>query len=191
MSETEGKGRLTSAPVLETQRTILRPHRLEDFDAYCAMGIEPAVFRFIGGRARSREESWQRLLRHPGMWSLLGFGFWAVEDKASGRFIGEVGFHELKRAIEPSIDGTPEAGWSLMTDMQGLRLGTEIMRRVLQWGDEMLASPRTVCLIDPENTASLGVARKCDFHPYARTTYNDQPAILLERPRHGSAAPCV
>src|SRR5690606_2191071 len=81
MSETEGKGRLTSAPVLETQRTILRPHRLEDFDAYCAMGIEPAVFRFIGGRARSREESWQRLLRHPGMWSLLGFGFWAVEDK--------------------------------------------------------------------------------------------------------------
>ena len=134
--------RLTVAPTLETERAILRPHRVEDFDAYCAMGTDPAVFRFIGGRARTREESWQRLLRHPGMWALIGFGFWAIEDKASGRFIGEAGFHELKRAIEPSIEGVPEAGWSLVAGLQGRGLGSEIVRRMHEWADAASSIPR-------------------------------------------------
>lgn len=173
--------RLTAAPTLETERAILRPHKVEDFDAYCAMGTDPAVFRFIGGRARSREESWQRLLRHPGMWSLIGFGFWAIEDKASGRFIGEAGFHELKRAIEPSIEGVPEAGWSLVAGLQGRGLGSEIVRRMHEWADADLQAARTVCIIDPENAPSLGVARKCGYREFARTTYSDHPTILLER----------
>jgi len=170
-----------SAPVLETERTLLRPHRLEDFDAYCAMGTDPAVFRFIGGRARTREESWQRLLRHPGMWSMIGLGFWAIEDRASGRFIGEAGFHELKRDIEPSIEGVPEAGWSLVGGMQGKGLGSEIVRRIVEWADDELKAPRTVCIIDPENTPSLGAARRCGYREYARTRYHDHATILLER----------
>ena len=44
-------------------------------------------------------------LRHGGSWSLIGYGFWAVEEKATGRFIGECGFHDLKRDIKPSIEG--------------------------------------------------------------------------------------
>jgi RimJ/RimL family protein N-acetyltransferase len=169
------------APVLETQRTILRPHALGDFDAYCAMGTDPSVFRFIGGRARTREESWQRLLRHGGMWSLIGFGFWAVEEKASGRFIGEAGFHDLKRDLTPSIEGIPEAGWSLVSAAQGRGLATEVVARVVAWGDEVLRAARTVCIIDPENTASLNVARKCDYKEILRTSYHEHDMILLER----------
>jgi RimJ/RimL family protein N-acetyltransferase len=173
--------RLTAPPVLETERTILRPHRLEDFDAYCAMWTKPAVFRFIGGRARDREESWQRFLRHAGLWSLLGFGFWAIEDKASRRFIGEAGFHDLKRDIAPSIEGIPEAGWALVPDTHGKGLATEVVGRIVAFGDEALGSPRTVCIIDPENAASLNVARKCGFREFARTDYHDHATILLER----------
>ncbi len=173
--------RLAAAPILETERTLLRPHRLDDFDAYCAMWADPEVFRFIGGRARDREESWQRFLRHFGLWSLLGFGFWAVEDKVSHRFIGEVGFHDLKREIEPSIEGVPESGWALLPDVHGKGLATEIMRRVLAFGDETLRAPRTVCLVDPENVASLGVAHKCGYREFARTDYHDHATILLER----------
>jgi RimJ/RimL family protein N-acetyltransferase len=171
----------SAAPVLETERTILRAHRLDDFDAYCAMWTEPAVFRFIGGEARDREESWQRFLRHFGLWSLLGFGFWAVEDKASGRFIGEAGFHDLKRAIEPSIGGIPEVGWSLVPDMHGKGIATEVVGRIVAFADEALHAPRTVCLIDPENAASLGVARKCGYREFARTAYRGNATILLER----------
>jgi len=171
----------TSAPVLETERTILRPHRLEDFDAYCAMGTEPAVFRFIGGRARTREESWQRLLRHGGMWSLIGYGFWAIEEKASGRFIGEAGFHDLKRDMVPSIEGVPEAGWGFVADVHGKGIATEVVNRFLEWGDEVFGSARTVCIIDPENTASLNVAQKCGYREVLRTLYNEHDTILLER----------
>ena len=74
-----------NVPVIETERLVLRAHRLDDFDAYAVMWADPVVTRFIGGKPRTREESWIRFLRHPGMWSMLGFGFWAIEEKASGR----------------------------------------------------------------------------------------------------------
>ncbi|MGB3830278.1 MAG: GNAT family N-acetyltransferase [Mesorhizobium sp.] len=173
--------RVHAAPVLETARAILRPHRLEDFDAYAAMWTEPAVFRFVGGKARSREESWQRLLRHFGLWSMLGFGFWAIQDRESGRFIGEAGFHELKREIVPSIEGTPEAGWSLVPEFQGHGLGTEVVSRVLAWGDATFEGARTVCLIDPDNAGSLAVARKVGYREIVRTEYGGSPILMLER----------
>ncbi|UVK40519.1 GNAT family N-acetyltransferase [Mesorhizobium sp. AR10] len=170
-----------SAPVIETPRTILRPHQLDDFDAYVVMWADPLVTRFIGGKPRTREESWMRFLRHSGLWSLLGYGFWAIEEKASGRFIGEAGFHDLKRDMEPSIEGIPEAGWALASHAHGRGLASEVVGRVLAWGDETFERARTVCIIDPENTGSLKVAAKCGYRELLRTTYHDAATILLER----------
>lgn len=172
---------MRSATVMETARTILRPHRLEDFDAYAAMWADPAVVRFIGGKAWTREESWQRFLRQFGLWSLLGYGFWAVEDKASGRFIGEAGFHDLKRDIVPSIEGVPEAGWGFVPAVHGKGTATEVIGAVMAWGETSLGAARTVCIIDPENTASLKIAGRCGFREVARTTYGGDATILLER----------
>jgi len=172
-------GRTT--PVLETERTLLRAHRLEDFEAYAAMWAEPSVYRFIGGKARTSEESWQRFLRHAGLWSLIGYGFWAVEDRETGRFIGEAGFHDLKRDIEPSIEGVPEAGWGLVGAMHGKGLATEVVSRVMAWGDATFGAARTVCIIDPDNAGSLKVAAKCGYREVLRTAYHGQPTILLER----------
>lgn len=173
--------RRTTAPILETERTILRPHKPEDFDAYTAMGADPLVFRFIGGRARTREESWQRLLRHAGMWSFMGFGYWAIEEKGTGRFLGEAGFHELRRAIEPSFEGTPEAGWGLISAAHGKGLATEVVSRFLAWGDQAFDGGRTVCIVEPTNPASLKVAHKCGYREYGRGLYNEHTMIVLER----------
>ncbi|MDX8436993.1 GNAT family N-acetyltransferase [Mesorhizobium abyssinicae] len=176
-----GSPKATGVPVIETARTILRAHRLDDFDAYVAMWADPAVTRFIGGKPRTREESWMRFLRHAGLWSLLGYGFWAIEEKTTSRFIGEAGFHDLKRAIEPSIEGVPEAGWALAPEAQGRGLASEVVQRALAWGDVTFSPARTVCIIDPENTASLNVAAKCGYTEILRTTYHDNATILLER----------
>ena len=67
------------APRLETERLILRQIREEDLDGHAEMLGDPEVVRFIGGGVHSREESWRKMLMAPGMWALLGFGFWAVE----------------------------------------------------------------------------------------------------------------
>jgi RimJ/RimL family protein N-acetyltransferase len=169
------------APAIETPRTMLRPHRLDDFDAYVAMWADPVVTRFIGGKPRTREESWIRFLRHAGLWSLLGYGFWAIEEKATGRFIGEAGFHDLKRDMVPSIEGVPEAGWALASIAHGQGLASEVVGRVVAWGDETFGRAKTVCIIDPENTGSLNVAAKCGFSQLLRTTYHGSATILLER----------
>lgn len=172
---------LADIPVIETERALLRPHRLADFDAYFEMWADPIVTRFIGGRPRSREESWQRFLRHPGLWSMIGYGFWAFEDKATGRFIGEGGFHDLKRDIVPSIEGVPEAGWALVPEAHGNGLATEIVGAFVAWSDRRFGGGRTVCIIDPKNGGSLRVAEKCGYREIGRTTYHDEPTILLER----------
>jgi RimJ/RimL family protein N-acetyltransferase len=69
--------------LLETDRLIMRPHVRADFDDSFAMWSDPEVTRFIGGQPSTREETWSRLLRYVGHWTMLGFGYWAVRDKVA------------------------------------------------------------------------------------------------------------
>ena len=86
-------------PILESERLKLRGHRLDDSVHSAAMWADPEVTRYIGGKPLTEEESWARLLRYVGHWSLLGFGYWLVEEKMTGNFIGEVGFADYKRDL--------------------------------------------------------------------------------------------
>ena len=137
--------------------------------------------RHILGRPSTREETWSRLLRYAGLWSLLGFGYWLVEERATGDFVGEVGLADFRRDIEPSLDGALEAGWVLHPDAQGRGFATEAVRAALDWSDGHLGRRRVACMVAPENTPSLRVAEKCGFREFARTTYKGEPTILLER----------
>src|SRR4051812_945036 len=114
-------------PTLETERLLLRPYSVDDFEAYAEMWADPDVVRFIGGKPLGREQSWSRLLRNSGHWQHMGFGFFAVVEKESGRLAGEAGFQELMRDITPSIEGSLEAGWGLVPSSQGWGYATEAM----------------------------------------------------------------
>ncbi|WP_457089737.1 GNAT family N-acetyltransferase [Microvirga sp. P5_D2] len=168
-------------PVIETERLVLRGHRIDDFADSFALWSDPQVTRFIGGRPSTQEEVWGRLLRYIGHWSLLGFGYWAVEEKATGRFIGETGFAEGKREIEPSLIGIPEAGWALSPQVHGKGYATEAVRAVIAWGERHFGPVRTACIIAPENTPSIRVAEKCGYREIQRTTYKDSPTIMYVR----------
>lgn len=170
-----------SAPVLETARLRLRGHDLRDFEAMLAMWGDPEVTRFIGGKPSTKDEVWTRLLRYVGHWAVLGYGYWAVEEKDTGAFIGEIGFADFKREMEPSFEGIPELGWALAGAAHGKGYATEAVAVAIDWGKAHFNGQRIVCMISPENTPSIRVAEKCGFRRFGETNYKGAPSLLFER----------
>ncbi|MFO1048488.1 MAG: GNAT family N-acetyltransferase [Geminicoccaceae bacterium] len=168
-------------PVLLTPRLRLRGHVAGDLDATAAMWADERVVRDITGRPSSREEAWARLLRYAGLWAVLGFGYWLVEDRVGGAFLGEAGIADFRRDLEPPLGDAVEAGWVIHPAAQGRGVATEAMRAVLAWADRNVGDRRSVCMIAPGNAASFRVAEKCGFVEFARTAYRGEPTVLLAR----------
>jgi RimJ/RimL family protein N-acetyltransferase len=175
------------APVLETERLILREQAVSDLDAAHAIWSEPAVFRFIGGKPRPRDEVWRRILANAGSWSLLGFGSWSVVRKSDGALAGLCGFLDAQREMTPPFGAQDlEAGWVMRPDMQGQGLASEAMQAALAWAEVKLPERTAVCIIHPDNAPSIRLAQRCGFSERARTTYLNEPTIQFERRRrHG------
>ncbi len=114
------------------------------------------------------------------MWHHMGFGFLAIEDKETGRFVGECGFLEMRREMQPSTEGTLETGWALMPSVQGRGYATEALRAMIAWAEQHFPDKEMTCIIDPQNGPSLRVAEKLGFREVARTDYHGE-IILLSR----------
>lgn len=173
----------TTSLTLETERTIMRPHTLPDFDECAAMWADPKVTLHITGRACTQQESWARHLRNIGHWSALGFGYWVVREKSTGIFLGEVGFADFHRAIEPPLGQFPEMGWVLCTAAQGRGLASETVTAASAWGDLHFSANKTVCIIAPEHTGSIAVATKQGFKHKHVASFMGEPTRVMERPK--------
>ncbi|WP_439597073.1 GNAT family N-acetyltransferase [Falsiroseomonas sp.] len=162
-------------PVLETVRLRLRPHVAADFPALAALWANPEVTRHIG-RPSTAEESWARMLRYAGLWRLCGFGYWAVEDRETGTYLGDVGFADFRRATAPQLPDMPEIGWVLAPAAHGRGVATEAATAALAW----LGRP-CFCIIAPANTGSLRVAAKLGFAEQGLAAYRDDQVMVLMR----------
>lgn len=168
-------------PVLETDRLRLRVHRLDDYESCCALTSDPVAVQFIYQKPLTREEVWARLHRFVGHWTLLDHGLFAVEERATGRMIGEVGLADFHRGLGEDFDGVPEFAWMLASDAHGKGYATEAARAALGWMEARFAPPRTVCIIDPDNVASLRVAAKLGFAAFGEAEYKGKTVLKLER----------
>lgn len=187
-------GNAPAVPVLETARLRLRAHHPGDLPQCAAMWADPAVTRFIGGEPCSEQRTWARLLAYIGHWAAMGFGYWLIEERGSGDFVGEVGLADFKRDIASSMKGCPELGFALASRFHGKGYATEGAEAVVAWADSSLPFARTVCLIDPENQGSLRVAGKCGYQVFERGVYDGRPAMFLARaarPKGSASAPVV
>ena len=165
--------------VLETERLRLRGYRMEDFPACAAMWADPRVTEHTTGHPLTEEETWMRFLRGPGHWALLGFGYWAVEHKASGNFVGELGFADLKRDIQPALHDLPEMGWIFSPSLHGRGYASEAVRAALAWGMPRFAPKNPVCIISPGNLPSIRLAGRWGFREFQRTLYKGDAVILF------------
>jgi len=170
-------------PSLETQRLRLRGHSLGDFPQSAAMWADPVVVGYIRPTPFNEEETWARMLRHVGHWALLGYGYWVVEDKATGEFLGEAGFTDFHRITEPpGVVDLPEAGWALRAEVHGRGYASETVAAMAGWGDSHFNTP-TVCMIDQQNLASIRVAEKNGYRPRQLISYRGEEVMMYMRER--------
>jgi len=132
---------------------VLRGFAAADVEPYVRMMADPEVTRFLGdGRPLDRADAWRQLALLIGHWELRGFGLWAVEERASGRFIGRIGCHEP--------DGWPgfELGYVLAREAWGRGLAREGAAAALDFARRELGRDTIISLIRPANRASIAVA---------------------------------
>lgn len=150
-------------PTIETERLILSAHTPDDFIPLKTMWNNEAIYRFISNKTSTEHQCWMRMLSYQGLWSLLGFGYWAVREKATGEYIGDIGFADFYREMTPSTKGIPEAGWVIAPHAHGKGYATEALNAAINWLKKQPFQSKCICIIDPDNVASLNVAEKVGF----------------------------
>jgi len=169
------------APTLETGRLRLRPWRRDDFRPYLAILQEPDVHRHFGPQPMGQEECWRRLMAAAGGWSLNGFGTLAVERKADGRLLGNVGLFTAWREIEPRFGDEPEMGWIMATETHGQGIAHEACCATLDWAEATLDPTPIWAIISLANAPSFRLAEKLGFERCGEVDYHG-PTAVLRRP---------
>lgn len=171
----------SSAPRLETERLVLRAFERGDLDDHAATLADPAVTHYLTDEPFSREDSWRRLMMAVGQWPLLGYGYWAVELKESGRVVGHCGFADMERAMEPGISGEPEMGWIFDRSVQGQGIAFEACTAALDWADKELDAPSYPAIISLENEPSIRLAERLGFERLPNAVYRDEQVALFRK----------
>ena len=142
-----------AVPTLETGRLLLRPWRTDDFGRYLELMGDAVAAQHIGGGS-PRAVVWRRFLQMPGAWALQGFGMFALEEKATGRWVGQAG------PWQP--DGWPgtEVGYALHPDSWGKGYATEACTRAIDWAFDALGWDELIHCIAVANSASKAVAAR-------------------------------
>jgi len=129
--------------------------REDDLDAYADMCADAEVMRFIGaGGPVGMDVAWRQMALFLGEWALHGYGMWAVEERASGRLIGRVGF------LDPPGWPECELGWLLAREAWGRGLAFEAAQAALAHGRAQLGIRELISLIRPDNVRSIALARR-------------------------------
>ena len=171
-----------TAPRLETQRLILRAMTPDDFPDFAAMSADPIVRRYSDdGQPRSEEESWSSFLIISGHWAMTGYGGWAIEEKSTGAFVGELGFMDRKRDRGSDLAGVPEMGWGVIPAVFGKGYATEAVNAALAWGRGHFGPARVIALTTADNTASIRVAEKCGFKEFRHGLSAGRPRVFFDR----------
>ncbi|MCW2486329.1 GNAT family N-acetyltransferase [Candidatus Symbiopectobacterium sp. NZEC127] len=145
--------------MIETERLILRQWRDEDYPIFAQLNADPEVMRYFP-ELMSREESDAQAGRISRHIANKGWGFWAVELKSSGEFIGFIGLH--KQQEESGIPHAPliEAGWRLQAQHWGNGYATEGAKRAIRYAFEQLDAPAVYAYTPLQHRASQRVMIK-------------------------------
>lgn len=161
----------------ETERLRMRQWKSSDFEPFAQYFTLEDQARFIGG-ACARPDAWRRMATIIGHWTIRGFGFYAVDEKETGHFVGCIGLW--------MPEGWPEleVGYWLMPEAQGKGYATEAVRHVRLLAKQHLGANEIVSYIHPQNIASQMVAERVGaFHEETINLANFGPHRSYRHPK--------
>jgi RimJ/RimL family protein N-acetyltransferase len=144
---------VTGAPILFTERLILRLPEASDLDGWSAMATDVETMRFIGG-AVSRAGAWRQLCTMRGSWDIRGFSMFSVIEKATGQWVGRLG------PWEPEGWPGKEVGWGVAPQFAGKGYAYEAAVAAMDYAFDTLGWTDVIHTIDPENARSIALAQR-------------------------------
>ena len=158
---------------LETPRLRLRMFRQTDAEAYADMLADAEVSRYLShGQPLSASEAWRHMAMLLGHWHLLGFGPWAVEERATGEFLGRIG--PYCPAGWPGLELT----WTIRRQSWGQGYATEGARVALDYVFGEMKQEKVISLIRSQNGASIRVAEKLGQALHDRLEFYGEEALV-------------
>jgi RimJ/RimL family protein N-acetyltransferase len=146
-----------NAPMIETERLILRRWQEADIEPNTAMLADPVSARFITSDRKPVTDAffgWRNAAIMAGHWALHGFGMFVVEEKETRRFVGRVG--PWWPAGWPGL----EVGWGIAAGFRGKGYAVEAATASIDWVFAQSTIDQIVHCIERENIASQNVARR-------------------------------
>ena len=181
-------------PRIETDRLVLSLPGPEDYRLLRDLVADPEVHRHLGPRPEDpTTDMFSRAMRAAGSWQLYGFGLFLAFEKVGGAFVGQLGIFRSMRGFGKGMDDVAEAGWIVAREHWGKGYAREAMLAALDWFDAThgigtQGIGRIVCMIEPENTASVTLAGRLGFKRYDQHTLDDGALVdLFERIRPPAA----
>ena len=116
---------------LRTDRLLLRRWRDTDREPFARLNADAAVMRYFPAPL-SRPESDALAGRADALFDLHGYGLWALEEQATGEFLGFTGLAPMPAGIPGS--GGVEVGWRLARSAWGHGYATEAATAALRFG---------------------------------------------------------
>ncbi|MEU3840529.1 GNAT family N-acetyltransferase [Streptomyces sp. NPDC028635] len=159
-------------PELTTDRLLLRHWRASDLAPWAALNADPEVRAYFPG-VLTPERSDASVARFQADLDRRGWGWWALEVRATGAFIGFAG-------LDPVEEDMPftgvEAGWRLARPAWGHGYATEAARAVLDFGFTRLGLQEILAVTAAGNVRSQAVMRRLGMTHDPADDFDD-PAV--------------
>lgn len=141
--------------MIETERLILRqPDPDRDFDAWAEAMADPDTVRYLGTEPMNRAQAWRSMALALGHWAIRGYGFFSLEHRETGAWLGRVG------PWHPEGWVGREVGWTIHPAHLNRGYATEAGKASIDYAFGTLGWTRVVHVIMQGNEASVAVARK-------------------------------
>ena len=145
---------------LETARLVIRPLDRRDAEAWIAMVSDPEVRRFLPPAPDPTIETFERAIesRHT-MESELGYAMWAVEDRATGTFIGQCGIRPAS-SMDKDAESEIDLAYHFARSSWHKGYASEAAVAVLAHGLGPIGLESIMAVVVPENVGSWRVMEK-------------------------------